>query len=102
MISDAEIRRVLAWERNWFRRVKQTALDEVGREDGRGAVLPKLKGEIAMSKTEGMTVKQAIEFLSNLPDKSIMLMIDCPHCGRGNQLAKISEAVILSSHEEKP
>jgi len=42
LISDSDIRGVLAWERNWFRRVKQTALGEVGREDGRGAVLPKL------------------------------------------------------------
>lgn len=48
-----------------------------------------------------MTVKEAIEWLSKLPDKELEMMIDCPHCGRGNQLASISEAVILRSEEEK-
>lgn len=48
-----------------------------------------------------MTVKQAIAFLSKLPDKSIELMIDCPYCGKGNQLAKIEEAVILKSEPAK-
>jgi len=44
-----------------------------------------------------MTVKEAIKFLSELPDEDIEMMIDCPHCGRGNQLARIDEAVILRS-----
>lgn len=42
-----------------------------------------------------MTVKEAIEFLSKLPDKELAIMVDCPHCGRGNQLAKIDEVVLL-------
>jgi hypothetical protein len=47
-----------------------------------------------------MTVKQAIKFLESLSDKSIELMVDCPYCGRGNQLAKIEEAVILRGSEQ--
>ena len=46
---------------------------------------------------ETMTVKQAIEWLAKLPDHEISLMVDCPHCGRGSQLAKIEEVVILRS-----
>jgi hypothetical protein len=46
-----------------------------------------------------MTVKQAIKFLEQLPDKDVMLMVDCPYCGRGAQLDKIFEAVILQSKE---
>ena len=42
-----------------------------------------------------MTVREAILFLSQLPDKEISMMIDCPYCGKGNQLAKMGEAVIL-------
>lgn len=49
-----------------------------------------------------MTVKQAIEWLQKLPDKEMMLMVDCPNCGRGAQLDKIFEAVILSSKELEP
>jgi hypothetical protein len=48
-----------------------------------------------------VTVKQAIEYLNSLPDKEIMLMVDCPHCGKGAQLAKIFEAVILQSLTEQ-
>lgn len=48
----------------------------------------------------GMTVKQAIEWLSKLADKEMMLMVDCPHCGRGAQLERIAEAVILHSKAE--
>jgi hypothetical protein len=48
-----------------------------------------------------MTVREAIEYLNTLPDKEIMLMVDCPHCGRGAQLAKIFEAVILQSEQSE-
>lgn len=48
-----------------------------------------------------MTVKEAIKFLTKLPDKEICLMVDCPYCGKGSQLAKIYEAVILESKEPK-
>ena len=44
-----------------------------------------------------MTVREAIEWLEKLPDKEMMLMVDCPHCNRGYELAKISEVVILKS-----
>ena len=46
-----------------------------------------------------MTVKEAIEVLSKLPDKEMILMVDCPHCGRGSQLANIEECVVLKSVE---
>jgi hypothetical protein len=49
------------------------------------------------NKRKHMTVAQAIEFLSKVGDKNMALMIDCPHCGKGNQLAFIDEAVILST-----
>ena len=48
---------------------------------------------------KSMTVKQAIEFLSSIPDKEVVIMLDCPHCGRGAQLASMVEAVILKSEE---
>jgi hypothetical protein len=47
-----------------------------------------------------MTVKEAIELLSKMPDKTLKLMIDCPYCGKGNQVATISECVVLASKEE--
>ena len=47
-----------------------------------------------------MTVKEAISFLNELPDKDIEMLIDCPYCGRGNQLARVEEAVILRSNSD--
>jgi len=47
-----------------------------------------------------MTVAQAIELLSKLPDKNMALMVDCPHCGHGHQLAEIEEMVILKGNPE--
>ena len=49
-----------------------------------------------------MTIREAIEYLKKLPDKDIMLMVDCPHCGKGAQLDKIFEAVILQSKQTEP
>lgn len=56
-----------------------------------------------MSKTraKGMTVKQVIKLLEALPNKEIKLTIDCPYCGRGNQLAEIGERVVLTSIKEE-
>lgn len=48
-----------------------------------------------------MTVEEAINYLQNIEDKDVMLMIDCSYCGHGNQLVKIVEAVILCSEESK-
>ena len=42
-----------------------------------------------------MTVQQAIKWLQELPDKQLEILIHCPYCGRGNQLAKMEEVVIL-------
>lgn len=42
-----------------------------------------------------MTVEQAIEALQKVPDKQVMIMVDCPHCGRGSQLAEAFEAVAI-------
>jgi hypothetical protein len=52
-----------------------------------------------MAEKKVLTVSQAIEWLQKLPDKTIMLMVDCPHCGRGAQLETIVEAVVLKSVE---
>lgn len=40
----------------------------------------------AAKSLPGMTVKKAIELLQAMPDKTLKLMIDCPYCGKGNQL----------------
>lgn len=48
-----------------------------------------------------MTVREAIELLSKMPDKEVAVFIDCPHCGRGNQLAKIDQCVLLESEPSK-
>jgi hypothetical protein len=52
-------------------------------------------------RKRGMTVKEAIKLLEAMPDKELMLMIDCPYCGKGNQLSTISECVVLSSPVEE-
>jgi len=44
-----------------------------------------------------MKVSDAIAILQALPDKEMELLVDCPHCGRGAQLAKIEECVVLRS-----
>jgi len=50
-------------------------------------------------KNKPMTVKQAIEWLGKLKDKDMFLMVDCPHCGRGQQLSAIEEVVLLRGVE---
>jgi hypothetical protein len=44
-----------------------------------------------------MTVKETIALLQKMPDHSLMMMIDCPYCGKGNQLDSIDECVVLGS-----
>jgi len=44
-----------------------------------------------------LTVKEVIKLLEAMPDKEMTLMIDCPYCGKGNQLASVGECVILRS-----
>jgi hypothetical protein len=45
LISQAEIRRVLAWERNWFRRVSADShLAKVGREGSTGVESSRIIG----------------------------------------------------------
>lgn len=48
-----------------------------------------------------MTVKEAIKLLQAMPDKEMKLMIDCPYCGKGNQLASIDECVVLSAPKDE-
>lgn len=48
-----------------------------------------------------MKVLEAIELLSKMPDKDVAVLIDCPHCGRGAQLEKIDQCVLLESKHEK-
>jgi len=50
---------------------------------------------------DGYTVKQVIKLLEAMPDKQMKIMIDCPYCGRGNQLSSVGECVILSSPKEQ-
>jgi hypothetical protein len=47
----------------------------------------------------GITVKEAIEMLSNIDNKEMTMLIDCPYCGKGNQISFISECVVLGSQE---
>ena len=44
-----------------------------------------------------LTVREMIKLLEALPDKEMTMMVDCPYCGRGNQLASIVECVVLRS-----
>lgn len=46
-----------------------------------------------------MTVKEAIAYLQKLPDKEMAMMVDCPNCGKGHQLERIIEVVLLKSKE---
>ena len=46
-------------------------------------------------------VKEAIALLSKMPDKEMTMMVDCPYCGRANQLATIGEVVVLRSKPAK-
>lgn len=48
-----------------------------------------------------MTVEQAIKLLQKIPDKKLKLLIDCPYCGKGNQLVTIDDCVVLGSKKEK-
>ena len=54
----------------------------------------------AKRKAKGLTVKQAIKMLQKLPDKELKLLIDCPFCGKGSQIAAIDECVVLSGPEQ--
>jgi hypothetical protein len=54
-----------------------------------------------MKQPKPMTVAQAIKILQAMPDKQMKLMIDCPYCGKGNQLSSINECVVLSATEEE-
>jgi len=52
-----------------------------------------------------MTVKEAIALLKKMPDHNLEMMVDCPYCGSGNQLASIEECVVLRTQpepQEKP
>jgi hypothetical protein len=51
---------------------------------------------------KAMTVARVIKLLQAMPDKQMKVMIDCPYCGKGNQLSSINECVVLSSPQEKP
>ena len=46
-----------------------------------------------------MTVKTLIELLSNIDNKELRLVIDCPHCGKANELRSIKEVVVLGSRD---
>ena len=50
-----------------------------------------------MAVKKPLTVKQVIKLLEALPDKEMALMVDCPSCGKGSQLASIDECVVLRS-----
>ena len=49
--------------------------------------------------TRGMTVAQLIERLKRMPDKDMMILLDCPHCGKSAQLWRLSEVVVAEGRE---
>ena len=55
--------------------------------------------EKSVEKAGSMTVKEAILLLEKMPDKTMEILVDCPQCGRGRQLAAIDECVVLRSEE---
>lgn len=52
------------------------------------------------TKPKALTVREAIALLQAMPDKALKMMIDCPYCGKGNQLSAIHECVVLSSPQD--
>jgi len=42
-----------------------------------------------------LTVKEVIELLSNIDNKELRLVIDCPHCGKANEIKRVAEIVVL-------
>lgn len=50
-----------------------------------------------------MTVEEAIAQLQKLPDKQrkLALMLDCPHCGHAQEMATITETVVLGAAERE-
>jgi hypothetical protein len=56
---------------------------------------PEAEGE------EVVTVKEAIKLLERMPDKEVAVLVDCPYCGKGSQLEKIDQCVLLESKREE-
>lgn len=44
-----------------------------------------------------MTVKEAIETLSKMPDHALAIMLDCSHCGHAQELTYMDEIVVLGA-----
>ena len=53
-----------------------------------------------MKTAKPLTVKQAIKLLSKIADKELRVLIDCPYCGKGNQISAITECVVLSAQPQ--
>jgi hypothetical protein len=51
-----------------------------------------------------MTVKELIHLLANIPDQDLRMMIDCPHCGKSQEMKRLFRVVLVSGdeHEIKP
>ena len=47
----------------------------------------------------GMTVAALLKVLEKMPDKDMMILLDCPHCGKSAQLWRLSEVVVAEGKE---
>ncbi len=47
-----------------------------------------------------MTVYEAIELLQAIKDKNLKVYLDCPNCGKSNEIAGATEVVVLKSKRE--
>jgi hypothetical protein len=49
----------------------------------------------ARRKPKHMTVRDVIEVLQRVPNKDIKVLLDCPYCGRGQQIRGLTEVVVI-------
>lgn len=44
-----------------------------------------------------MTVQEVIDYLAPIKDKTRTVYLDCPHCGRSNEIAAVTSVVLISA-----
>jgi hypothetical protein len=74
-------------------RIPQASSGEAGCE----AMTREAASSVRTKRKRFLTVREVIKLLEAMPDKEMTMMIDCPYCGKGNQLASIAECVVLRS-----
>lgn len=47
-----------------------------------------------------MTVAEVIKHLETIKDKTRTVYLDCPHCGRSNEIAEVTSVVLIRSERK--